>query len=373
MDDAQTLRTQYKVSDFVAWQKDSALELNPNFQRRPVWKPKAKSFLIDTILRGLPMPIIFLRDKRSDLRNLKAMRDVVDGQQRIRTVLSFIDVDLVRALKNFEASRDRFTIDKAHNPDLAGKGFSDLEEDYQRRILDYQFSVHVFPADTSNSEILQIFARMNSTGARANPQELRNSQYYGQFKTAAYELATEQLDRWADWKIFTPDQIARMLEVELTSDLMILMMNGVISKTPTTIDSYYDTYDDIFPERKEVSRRLHSTLDQISTMFTRDVIATSFSNQSMFYTLFAIIYGKLFELRMPVKLPVREPLKREKAKPIEAGLAEQLKQAVRSIKDKSAPQEVLKASRGAVTDLGSRRTMIGYLAGNGNDPCPQLP
>ena len=36
MDDAQTLRTQYKVSDFVAWQKDGALELNPNFQRRPV-------------------------------------------------------------------------------------------------------------------------------------------------------------------------------------------------------------------------------------------------------------------------------------------------------------------------------------------------
>ena len=87
---------------------------------------------------------------------------------------------------------------------------------------------------------------MNATGAKANAQELRNSQYYGQFKTAAYELATEQLDRWAEWKIFTPDQIARMLEVELTSDFMILIMNGVAAKTKALIDSYYEEYDVYF-------------------------------------------------------------------------------------------------------------------------------
>jgi hypothetical protein len=91
MKDSQTLRTQYRVGDFVAWQRDGALELNPNFQRRPVWKKGAKSYLIDTILRGLPMPIIFLRDLRADLKTFKAKRDVVDGQQRIRTILSFID------------------------------------------------------------------------------------------------------------------------------------------------------------------------------------------------------------------------------------------------------------------------------------------
>src|SRR5271170_8098247 len=90
MRDSQTLRTQYRVGDFVAWQRDGALELNPNFQRRPVWKKGAKSYLIDTILRALPMPIIFLRDLRADLKTFKAKRDVVDGQQRIRTILSFV-------------------------------------------------------------------------------------------------------------------------------------------------------------------------------------------------------------------------------------------------------------------------------------------
>src|SRR3954467_8790417 len=168
MKDIQTLRTQFRVSDFVSWKRDDGLELNPNFQRRAVWKKKAKSFLMDTIMRGLPMPIIFLRDLKSDLRTLKPRRDVVDGQQRIRTILSFIDPSLI---KNFEPDRDEFTIDKAHNREFAGKGFKDLPPDVQQTILDYQFSVPSFPADTDDREILQIFARMNSTGVKLNAQE----------------------------------------------------------------------------------------------------------------------------------------------------------------------------------------------------------
>ena len=55
-------KTSFKVADFVSWQKSKALELSPRFQRRSVWKPGAKSYLIDTILRDFPVPIIFLRD-----------------------------------------------------------------------------------------------------------------------------------------------------------------------------------------------------------------------------------------------------------------------------------------------------------------------
>jgi uncharacterized protein with ParB-like and HNH nuclease domain len=156
--DTQTLRTQYRVSDFLSWQREGTLQLNPNFQRRPVWKKGAKSYLIDTILRGLPVPIIFLRDKHTDLKTLKSARDVVDGQQRIRTILSFVDPD---SLPDYNSTRDDFTINKTHNKELGGKRFHQLSKNMQQRILDYQFSVHSFQADTDDRQILRFYEKYN--------------------------------------------------------------------------------------------------------------------------------------------------------------------------------------------------------------------
>jgi Protein of unknown function DUF262 len=362
----QTLRTQYRVSDFVTWQRDGALELNPNFQRRPVWKKGAKSYLIDTIIRGLPMPIIFLRDLRSDLKTLKAKRDVVDGQQRIRTILSFIDPSLI---KDYDPTRDDFTIDAVHNEELGGKKFTQLDPEYQQTILDYQFSVHSFSADTDDREILQIFARMNSTGVKLNAQELRNAEYYGRFKTRAYALATEQLNRWRDWRIFSPDQIARMNEVELSSEFMLLIMQGILEKNNKTIDQFYEDYDESFPGEREVASRFRTIFDTLESLIGPETIVDLFRNRTIFYALFATVYGWQFGLRSPAK--PYDKLSREKPKPIGGKLVEQLKEAAGNIKDENVPAAVAKASRGSTAHASQRRVIIGYLAGKENDPCPR--
>ncbi|WP_414637804.1 DUF262 domain-containing protein [Alloacidobacterium sp.] len=114
----QVSKTHYKVSDFITWAKAGTLILSPSFQRRSVWPTGAKSFLIDTIVRGLPIPIIFLREQKTDLESLEPKREVVDGQQRIRTLLAFLTPALV---KNFDPNRDEFTIKAAHNKELLVK------------------------------------------------------------------------------------------------------------------------------------------------------------------------------------------------------------------------------------------------------------
>jgi Protein of unknown function DUF262 len=110
----------YPISDFLEWEYAKQLELTPKFQRRSVWSPKAKSFLIDTILRQMPIPSIFLRLKLNPQQR-KTIREVVDGQQRLRTILGYV--------------RGEFDIMKAHNPEFAGARYSDLPDDVQRRIL----------------------------------------------------------------------------------------------------------------------------------------------------------------------------------------------------------------------------------------------
>jgi hypothetical protein len=359
--DAQTLRTQYRVGDFVSWQRDGALKLNPNFQRRPVWRKGAKSFLIDTIIRGLPVPIIFLRDLRTDLKTLKAARDVVDGQQRIRTILSFIDHGL---LPDYDAQRDDFTINRVHNKELGGKGFHQLSQNNKQRILDYQFSVHSFPADTDDRQILQIFARMNSTGVKLNAQELRNAEFYGEFKTSAYELATEQLNRWRDWDVFNPDQIARMSEVELTSEFMIFIMSGILEREQKTLDRFYEIYDSEFSDRQEVERRFRLTFDTLDDLFTNGNHEL-FNTRTLFFAVFIAVYGMQFEMRIPPtgRHQKLAPLSKDKAVSFSPEMRGQLLGSGRAIKNKQAPEAILNGLRGATTDPGARRALVNYLSG----------
>src|SRR5258708_2851732 len=90
----------YSIRDFEEWRERGELVLAPKFQRRDVWSDKARSYLIDTIMRGKPIPKIYMRqDVNPETRRTK--REIVDGQQRLSTVLGFI--------------KDKFKISKTHN------------------------------------------------------------------------------------------------------------------------------------------------------------------------------------------------------------------------------------------------------------------
>jgi hypothetical protein len=252
MEPVNISRTTYRVADFLAWQKSKQLTLSPAFQRRSVWNPSQKSFLLDTVVRGLPIPIVFIRDS-INLDTRQSLREMVDGQQRIRTLLAFIEPS---SLPDFDQSRDAFTLRKVHNAEFAGRTFDRLPEAVRRNILSYEMSTHVLPLNFEDRDVLQVFARMNSTGLKLNQQELRNAQFAGEFKTWSYDLATEQLDRWRTWRVFTEDQVARMKEVETVSDLLMNMQLGLRGKTQARIDGFYAEFDDEWPGADAATPRL---------------------------------------------------------------------------------------------------------------------
>lgn len=291
----QINKTTFKVSDFLSWQKAGTLDLTPPFQRRSVWKKGAKSYLIDTIVKGLPIPIIFIRDKQSGDFSLEPLREVVDGQQRLRTLISFI---APKYLKDYKPEKDDFIVSKSHNKNLANKTFGELDKDTKQLILDYQFSVHVLPADISDRDILQIFARMNSTGTKLNSQELRNAAWFGEFKMSVYESALKYLEEWRNWKIFTDDNISRMDEVELTTEFYSLMIKGLTGKTQKALDKLYEDYDNegAFKERSVIEKRFEIIMDIIDENIGKEIHQSPFKKRTLFYILFAIIYDLCYGL-----------------------------------------------------------------------------
>lgn len=345
-------KTVYKVSDFVSWQRNKSLILSPSFQRRSVWSKSAKSYLIDTVIRGFPIPIIFIREQ-SDLNTLEPIREVVDGQQRLRTLLSFITPEM---LADYDESRDAFYLEKKHNKDLAQKNFDALPTNTRKDILNYDFSVHVLSSDTDDREVLQIFARMNSTGVKLNYQELRNAEFFGDFKKLAYELAYEQLSRWRDWKIFSEMEIARMGEVEETSDLMISMLPevGVHGKSQGNINKYYKDFDNEFILGDEIADRFRYVMDKISDIAGDILHTTAFQRNTLFHTLFTFVYDLSYGLK--------SDFSRKRAKPISAPLLRvTVRKASQLITQGDLSEELTKRLRGATASFASRDERLKFL------------
>lgn len=345
-------KTQYRISDFISWQRAGSLVLSPIFQRRSVWKPGARSYFIDTLVRGLPVPIIIIREKRSDLLSLEPAREVVDGQQRIRTVFAFIDPTLLG--NDLDPEWDNFLILKDHNPEIAGNSFNDLPRDLQQRILDYEFSVHVLPGGVDDREVLQIFARLNATGYKLTPQELRNAEYFGAFKTSMYTLASEQLNRWREWGIFTKYNLARMEEVELTSEFALQMLRRrIIGKTQSALNDVYKEKDKEYPERGEVERRFRQVMDAIDDKIGHEIRWSLFRRKTLFFSLFSFLYDIMYG--------IESDLRSLRAKPIAEVHIRGILEAAERIKSKSAPDSVLESVARRTTHPSSRSTLIHYL------------
>ena len=71
----------WRINKLVRLQE--AINLNPYWQRGPAWKPERQVLLIDSILRGMDISKIYLRNLGEDgIYDF----DAVDGQQRLRAI-----------------------------------------------------------------------------------------------------------------------------------------------------------------------------------------------------------------------------------------------------------------------------------------------
>lgn len=270
----------YSINDFLEWEDSSQLELAPKFQRRSVWNDTARSFLIDTIIEGKPIPKVFIRQKLNPTTR-KSIREVVDGQQRLRTILSFM--------------KDGFTISKKHNKIYGGLHFSELsaiDDDIQSQILNYEISVDLL-VNMSDSDVLDVFSRLNSYSVTLNDQEKINANHFSEFKVLADSIAHKNNDFWLNNKILTEQKVLRMEDVQMTADLLIGMIDGI--KTKKQIKKSYEVFEKEFNEdADELADRFAAILNLISKIFDDNLSKREFRRIHVFYSLFMSLYHQQY-------------------------------------------------------------------------------
>ncbi len=261
----------HPISDIRDWSDLGRLELRPDFQRKEVWSDAAKVMLIDTIVSGVPMPKVFLA---TEIRGGKTHRVVIDGQQRLSTILAFL--------------RDEFPLSPPYEGPLQGKVFSQFTEDEANNFLSYKidFNEAVNPTDR---EIREVYARVNKYTVPLNKQELRRADYPGDFLNVSEELAVHPY--LEDAKIFSPAQRRRYSDVEYISEILAAMLDGIQDKKGG-LDAFYQEYASWDKAgRQKIETEFEDVVDNLKLIFGSEweLSKTRFNQRADFYSLFTAI------------------------------------------------------------------------------------
>jgi hypothetical protein len=158
------------------------LVVNKNYQRSSsVWPDSARTYFIDTILNRYIFPKVYFYQVFDKARK-KVIREIVDGQQRLSTILDFLSDEFALSNRSMK---------------YQGKRFSELDEDLQQSFLTYSIEVDIIHS-AEQSELLAMFTRMNAYTAPLNPSEKRHAEFEGPFKWFIMKLPQKSGQNWSN-------------------------------------------------------------------------------------------------------------------------------------------------------------------------------
>jgi hypothetical protein len=172
------------IQSLYAWYAEGQLWVNRRYQRKLVWTLEEKQKLVESAMKKYPIPAVLLAERE------EGGYEVIDGLQRIHTLVSFIEMGFPTsderyfAVSEFPTANTRagealFTVTK-DVPLLSAKEVGTL--------LDYSLAVSVMRGAT-NAEVDDVFARINTYGHRLSDQERRQAGVQNEFSRSVRQIS----------------------------------------------------------------------------------------------------------------------------------------------------------------------------------------
>lgn len=244
--------------------KDDIYKLKPDFQRKLVWNDTHKENFIDTILNNYPFPEIYIADGKIDLNNPQNIEKwVVDGQQRLSTIVQYIDGEL-NNLKKI-------------------KPFKELDPKQKEDFYYYKVVIRNL-GHISDDQIREVFKRINSVSYALNAIEITNALYDGEYIQTANKILEDNATILEKFDLFSANEQNRMKDLEYIITLMsIYEEKGYFTTTQRNeiyIKEYNDTYDNkvfIISLFNKILNLMNNLIDDSYSIWTK---------KSNFLTLF---------------------------------------------------------------------------------------
>lgn len=338
--------TTQDITWFLDQDRNKQLVLDPPYQRRSVWTLKDRRFFLDTIFKGFPCPAIFLHKQVAT--DGRATYEVVDGKQRLETILMF--------------AHGKIALDADYDDArLAGKKWSDLGESERRIFWNYVLPVEQLEfSPNETATINDAFDRLNRNSRKLGRQELRHARYEGWF--IGVVEAEGALPFWREVGVVTNARAKRMKDAQFLSELLLVVIERQQHGFDQDhLDAAYAKYDE--PDEEGVSldtEGVIGSLEEAKSLLKKlnDVnqcVRDTASNVGAFYTLWSYI------VLHRQALPPTEEFVVQYSK--FAGVVDQFRQGVSVANGPLADSAAryARALQGASTDLAARQVRLDAL------------
>ncbi len=234
----KTASTNKKIRELISMVKERKLVPRPEFQRRLVWTHKDKDHFLDTVLRGFPFPEIYLADGEVDLESGEGTQLLVDGLQRVHTLLEY-----------FDGSQNLRLITV---PPYRG-----LDEEGKRAFLQYDVAVRDL-GNISKDQVVEVFQRINATKYSLLDIEVNNAVYSGALKQFCQQLAEHPF--FLENGVFDARDFKRMGDLRFALTLVCTVLAGYFNRDEA-FGEFLQRFNDDFPLEGEVRDRLSFCFD----------------------------------------------------------------------------------------------------------------
>lgn len=242
--------------------------VNRRYQRKLVWTIEQKERLIDSMVRGLPIPLILLAERTGGGRPGKSY-EIIDGLQRMHAIVSFIRNEYAYEGSYFDLETLASTkACKDNQDDPLTQKRPVLDRDVCVRLANYQLPVSAYTA-TNAASVDEVFRRINSSGRQLSRQEVRQAGLTSGLAGLVRRLS------------------ARVREDETMNDLLPLERISSISIRGPQEDSPGIDIDSVFWVKNKILRRddLRGSLDEqivldlvLDMMDVREPLSTTTRN-----------------------------------------------------------------------------------------------
>lgn len=158
-------QAQFSIFELKRRYDRGSICIDPDFQRNDVWSTRQKSELIESVVMGIPLPLIYLAE------NADGKLVVVDGRQRLTAFFEF--------LENKFRLRDLKILRQINGMNLKEIDQNKMYSQYVTMVEDTQLVVQIIKYPTKDRVRFDIFDRVNRGGTPLNKQEMRNALYQG--------------------------------------------------------------------------------------------------------------------------------------------------------------------------------------------------